>query len=256
MAINLLDPANLPSRPVITTHHFEHHAGFDGVAHSHAEGQLFVLWRGNAILRTPDASWLMTPNRPCWVPPEARHSALSRGPVAGVSLFLASSLCRGLPPRLVVFERHPLLLRLIERLAGSELPVERQSNLVAVLSDEIRDAEPDHLHLPMPKDRRLMTMAEMLAASPGDGRSLGDWGRLLAMSERSLVRHFRAETGLSVIEWRRRARVMRAAALLDGGAHVTEAALAVGYESVSAFSAVYRRLIGSSPATGRRRAGT
>ena len=98
-----------------------------------------------------------------------------------------------------------------------------------------------------------MTMASMLAASPDDGRSVGDWARQLATSERSLVRHFRAETGLSVIEWRRRARIMRAVALLDDGTSVTAAALAVGYESVSAFSAMFRRAAGASPRQYRHR---
>lgn len=255
LAKNMLDPAKVPdAKPIITARRFEHAAGFDGASHSHAEGQLFILWRGSSTLHTPDASWLMTPNRPCWVPPGLMHSALSTGPVAGVSLFLASRLCRDLPQRLVVIERHPLLLRLIERLADGDLSVERQDHLVMVLVDEIRAAAPDRLHLPMPRDPRLATMALMIGASPDDRRSLGDWARQLAMSERSLVRNFRAETGLSVIEWRRRARVMRAVALLDDGASVTGAALAVGYESVSAFSAAYRRLLGHPAAAGRRRA--
>ena len=250
----LLDPAKMSdTSAVITARHFERDIGFDGVPHTHAEGQLFVLWRGTATLRTRDASWLMTPSRPCWVPPGAIHSAHSTGPVDGVSLFLASRFCPDLPRRLVVIERHPLLLQLIERLAGGDLSVERQAHLVAVLIDETQAAEPDRLHLPMPEDPRLMTMASMLAASPDDGRSVGDWARQLATSERSLVRHFRVETGLSVIEWRRRARIMRAVALLDDGTRVTAAALAVGYESVSAFSAAYRRLLGHAPAAGRRR---
>ena len=70
------------------------------------------------------------------------------------------------------------------------------------------------------------------------------------MSERSLARHFRAETGLSVVAFRRRARLIRAAALIEGGATVTEAALAAGYSSLSGFNALRREMAeGASPET-------
>ena len=237
----------------ITVRRFSHAAGYDGPAHAHAEGQLFVHRTGTATLRTADAAWLMTPNRPCWVPPGVMHSALSTGPVSGVSLFLAPDLCRHLPTRLLVIDAHPMLLRVIDRLGDAELPAQRQQHLVAVLTDEIAAATEDRLHLLIPKDQRLATMATMIAATPDDRRSLGEWAAQLAMSERSLVRRFRLATGLSVIEWRRRARIMRATTLIAAGSSITEAALAVGYDSVSAFGAAYRQLLGHSPAAGRRR---
>ena len=243
----------MPTRSApVAIRRFKHEIGIDGPAHTHAEGQLFVHRRGTATLRTTDAAWLMTPNRPCWVPPGVVHSALSTGAVSGVSLFLAPGLCRRLPKRLLVVDSHPLLLQIIDRLDDVELSAQRRQRLVGVLVDEITAATEDRLHLPMPRDLRLATMAGLIASAPDDRRSLGEWATELAMSERSLVRHFRNETGLTLIEWRRRARVMRAAVLLDGGASVTETALAVGYDSSSAFGAAYRLLTGRSPTAQRR----
>lgn len=241
------------SPPAIATRQFSHAAGYDGPTHAHAEGQLFVHRTGTATLRTADAAWLMTPNRPCWVPPGMMHSALSTGPVSGLSLFLAPDLCRHLPTRLLVLDAHPMLLQVIDRLGDAELPAQRQQHLVAVLTDEIAAATEDRLHLPMPRDMRLATMATAIAAAPEDRRGLAEWATQLAMSERSLVRHFRLATGLSVIEWRRRARIMRATTFIEEGSSVTEAALAVGYDSVSAFGAAHRQLLGHSPAARRRR---
>jgi len=236
----------------IAIRRFSHNAGHDGPAHAHAEGQLFVHRTGTATLRTADAAWLMTPNRPCWVSPGIVHSALSTGPVSGVSLFLDPDLCRDLPAHLLVIDTHPLLLQVIDRLDDEHLSWVRQRHLVAVLVDEIAGATADRLHLPMPRDSRLAAMAALIAAAPDNRRSLGEWATALAMSERTLIRRFRDQTGLTLIEWRQRARVMRAAVLLDDGASVTEAAIAVGYDSISAFGAVYRQLLGHSPAGGRR----
>jgi AraC-like DNA-binding protein len=56
-----------------------------------------------------------------------------------------------------------------------------------------------------------------------------------------------AETGLTFGAWRQQARVLEAMGRLGSGAPVTEVALDLGYESVSAFSAMFRRAAGTSP---------
>ncbi|MEW4338091.1 helix-turn-helix domain-containing protein, partial [Chromobacterium vaccinii] len=43
------------------------------------------------------------------------------------------------------------------------------------------------------------------------------WAGRIGMSRRSLIRHFRAETGMGVAEWRERLRMLRARALLAEG---------------------------------------
>lgn len=76
-------------------------------------------------------------------------------------------------------------------------------------------------------------------------------------SVRTLERLFRAETGLSLGAWRRRARVIHAMELLADGATVTTAGLATGYATTSAFVQAFRREVGVTPGsfgrgTGRR----
>ena len=66
-------------------------------------------------------------------------------------------------------------------------------------------------------------------------------------STRTIERLFRDETGLSFGAWRQRARLARALQLLADDATVTQAAIAVGYESVSAFVAAFRRTVGITP---------
>jgi AraC-like DNA-binding protein len=70
----------------------------------------------------------------------------------------------------------------------------------------------------------------------------------LGWSRRSLTRHFRNETGMSVVEWRQVARLQKGMELLNGGASVTTVALSLGYDSVSSFIALFRRILGTTPA--------
>jgi AraC-like DNA-binding protein len=67
------------------------------------------------------------------------------------------------------------------------------------------------------------------------------------MSRRSFSRAFRAETQKGWAEWVGAARLSQAATLILGGARVTDAALAVGYATPSAFSVAFRRMAGVSP---------
>ena len=73
----------------------------------------------------------------------------------------------------------------------------------------------------------------------------------LNASARTLARHFQSETGLSFGAWRQQARVLEAMGRLGSGAPVTQVALDLGYDSVSAFSAMFRRAAGASPSAYR-----
>src|SRR5262249_41052109 len=81
----------------------------------------------------------------------------------------------------------------------------------------------------------------------GDGRSLAGWARPAAASSRTLARLFRSETGLSFRAWRQQLRLLRALERLADGEAVTSVALDVGFESPSAFVAMFRRALGTPP---------
>ena len=108
------------------------------------------------------------------------------------------------------------------------------------------------LQLPMPRDAKLNQLCHALLDAPGDQRPLEAWAATINTSARTLARHFQSETGLSFGAWRQQARVLEAMGRLANGAPVTQVALDLGYESVSAFSAMFRRASGASPSEYRR----
>jgi len=119
---------------------------------------------------------------------------------------------------------------------------------MSVILDQIR-TQPvvPLLGLPLPADRRLLRIAQALIDCPADPRDLADWAKEVGISTRTLVRLFPAQTGMTFREWRQQRRLLRALELLATGVSVTNVALEVGYENTSAFIAMFRRCLGTTP---------
>jgi len=122
-----------------------------------------------------------------------------------------------------------------------------EARLVAVIADEIRAAPTAPLHLPLPRDVRARRVADALRANPGDPRTLAEWARVAGASARTLERLFERETSLAFGGWRQQARLLRGLEQLASGEAVTSVALDLGYETPSAFIAMFRRALGTSP---------
>ncbi|WP_205528598.1 AraC family transcriptional regulator [Desertimonas flava] len=103
--------------------------------------------------------------------------------------------------------------------------------------------------LPRPFDSRAIAVADALVADPADQRTIGEWGRAVGASSRTLARVFRSETGLTFGQWRTRLRIAEAMLLLAAGATVASTARRVGYHTPSAFVRAFRMTAGRPPAT-------
>jgi AraC-like DNA-binding protein len=154
-----------------------------------------------------------------------------------------------LPEHCTVVQVGPLLRELI--LTAVRLPAlydedGADGRLVWVLLDRIAVLPKEPLHLPMPKTPKLRAIAVDLAERPS--LPLADAARNAAMSPRSFARHFSVETGLTFGAWQRHARLLRALELLGAGLSVGDVAFSLGYESPSAFIAMFHRSFGTTPA--------
>ncbi|WP_425145138.1 GlxA family transcriptional regulator [Deinococcus sp.] len=97
-------------------------------------------------------------------------------------------------------------------------------------------------------DTSLAPLLLWLEANLGEPLTLGDLARQAGMSERSLSRHFRAQTGTTPLQWILTARIRHAQALLETQSLSAEkVASAVGFESVSAFRDCFYRRVGTTP---------
>ena len=86
-----------------------------------------------------------------------------------------------------------------------------------------------------------------LLTEPIADRTSADCARAASISERHLARLFARETGLSLGAWRRQALLLASLSRLAAGEPVTHVALDLGYDSPSAFTAMFRRTLGVTP---------
>lgn len=221
--------------------------------HSHPHGELFLLRSGYLKSDGPDGCWLIRAGLLCWIPPFAPHGGQSNG-VRGIRIHLASQLCGSLPQKSRVFAMSsaPLMLSIMERLAADTTPrptlPPAEGRLLDVLRDEIeRGGSGSPLLLPMPQNERLRKIAERWLQHPDDSADLDELADDAHMSRRNFTRSFKLETGLAVGEWRQVARLMQAIDMFASGKSVTEIAYALGYDSLSSFSALCLKHTGMSP---------
>jgi AraC-like DNA-binding protein len=112
---------------------------------------------------------------------------------------------------------------------------------------------PSPAAMPAPKSRGIaqaMALTEQRIAGALDFEAIA---AEVAMTPRSLARHFATEMGMTWRQALRRLRMIRALELLaEESANITETAFAVGYTSLSAFNAAFREFVGETPTAYRR----
>jgi transcriptional regulator GlxA family with amidase domain len=99
----------------------------------------------------------------------------------------------------------------------------------------------------MPADSRLLRVCQAILDDPADPRDIDDWANLASMGRRTFTRLFKQQTGMGLATWRQQVRLMEALSLLASGVSVTNVAYDVGYESPSAFTAMFHRSFGVPP---------
>ncbi len=237
------------NRPVVAVA-LDYPPGKRLAAHRHGRAQLVYAATGVMRVATCDGTWVVPPERAVWVPADVDHTIDMSGAVAMRTLYLQPSALAAMPESCCVVNVSPLLRELVLRAVelAHEYPLGgAEERLVAVLLDEIRSAPHAPLHLPLSNDERLRAVMDGLMADPADGRCLPQWARDVGASGRTLARLFVKETGMTFRGWRQQLRLVRALEELAAGRSVTEVALDVGYESPSAFIAMFRRALGETP---------
>ena len=116
-----------------------------------------------------------------------------------------------------------------------------------IILDLVKILQVAPLELRMPTDARLKKISEKLTINPGDNRTLAQWGKSVGATERTLARRFRLETGMSFRHWRQQMRILESLKRLGQNEPVSAVALDLGYNSPSAFIAMFKKALGKTP---------
>ena len=108
------------------------------------------------------------------------------------------------------------------------------------------------LGVPMPHpehgDKRLRALCEAVLRNPAEKAQLREWVSGIGASERTVARLFRDELGTTYQQWRLQAVLAHALPQLARGVSIGQVAAASGYNSDSAFSAMFKQAMGKAPA--------
>lgn len=223
-----------------------------------AQGVMTVDTRAANDSAKPGETWVVPPQRAVWLPPQVEHRILANGQVKFRTLYVAPEAARNMPQRCVAVAITPLLRELILR--ATELPVEYDEagsagRVMQLILDELASLVGLPYNLPMPASNVLARICRALIDHPNDRVTIEELGARHGTTTRTLARSFRRETGMSFSEWRRRARLLRALAWIAEGRPILAVALDLGYDSPSAFSAMFKREFGLPPSQYRASAG-
>jgi AraC-like DNA-binding protein len=239
-----------PAGPQVRTSWVAYSTRFTWRARKSEWGQLLFSSHGAMTVYTRNGTWVVPSHQAIWVPPGVAHDVEMPAGAAMRMVYLSASLRRRLPPKCRAINLSALLRELLRRAMQLQTLDRRrrvERNLMETLLDQLTVLPRTPIDLPMPRDARGLRAVRWMRAAPDGRHTLAEVARQAGASTRTLERLFRAETGLSFGVWRQRARLLRAVQLLADEATVTAAAIAVGYESTSAFVAAFRRALGTTP---------
>ncbi len=215
-------------------------------AHAHPTHELLWNQEGASTATVGARTWTITPALGLWVPAGVLHTGHAPAGTWYRTAQFGIHAVEPLADAPVAVAITPLLSLLLDRLALEDLSEESRALTERMVLD-VLEPSVNGLLVQVPQSELLRPIAEALETSPADPRSLSDWAAQLHVSPRTVTRAFRAETGLSFARWQAAFRAQQAVLLLAGGADVEDVAEHVGYRSISAFGAAFRRTTGLTP---------
>ena len=233
-------------RPIVSR--FDNKIPGESRWHAHDGGQFILVEVGVSHLESDRGAWIIPTRRIGWVPAGVRH--FSRPSVVGQGWVLLAppALTERFPKDVCVLRGTPLMATALQRLTQYRLnPATPTGLLWEVVACEFSAAKRETTAIPMPSSGRLRAVAQQFLHRPTIDDDVADLAARASMSRRSFTRHFLAQTGLTFSHWRRAVIAHHALAQLATGSKVSAVAHEVGYESDSAFIAMFHRTFGAPP---------
>ncbi len=142
--------------------------GYYIAPHRHLRAQLIHALTGVMTVISEHGSWVVPTGRAVWMPAGADHAVRFFGDVSMRTVFVEPDARPNLPGGCEVIEVSPLLREVI--VAATRVPLDyefggRDHRVMELILDEVQAAPRLQLHVPMPRDARLMRLCERLIAT-------------------------------------------------------------------------------------------
>lgn len=218
--------------------------------HSHNKHQLIYAIQGVMVVSNARNQWTVPPSRGIWMPSGQVHAIRCVGPVKMRSVFVRPDVALELSCESKAVSISPLLRELIQACVAIEAAFEensREARVMHLILDELKVLPTLPLHLPQPENPRIQAICSTLQQDPSDGSTLADWSARLHLDEKTIQRLFQKSTGMTFGQWRQQARLLLALERIAVGEKIIDVAGQLGYESPSAFTAMFKKQFGMTP---------
>jgi AraC-like DNA-binding protein len=217
---------------------------------AHELAQLNFASKGVMVVSSTEGHWVVPPTRALWLAPGVRHRIRMLGKISLRSVYVNPDSAPDLPRKSCVLAVSPLFREIINAVADTPakvIPSRRTLLLTELLLEEVSGRSELPLYLPAPGDPRLAIICTHIQEHLDDMKTLQAWANDLGCDERTLHRLFVQELGMSFTRWRHRAKLLTALEWLVEGRQIFSIALDLGYQTQSAFTAMFRRNLGVAP---------
>lgn len=229
--------------------------------HSHNLHQIEYAMAGVVEVETASAHYLLPPQQAAWIPAGLEHQATLNPGARTIAVLFDPGIIPRSDARASILAVPPLIREMmiyavrwpIARSGGDAVSDGFFRTLGHLVAEALEHEAP--LSLPTSSDP-VVAAAIAYTQAHLDAVSVGEVGRAVGVSERTLRRQFQTTLGMSWREYLLQARLLRAMALLANPAmSVLEVSTAVGFENPSAFARAFAQHCGEKPSAYRRRTG-
>lgn len=240
----------LSSSKMIISTYADYPKGLSYPMHHHLPCQFLYTSKGVLTVDTDEGTWVVPESHAVLIPANIGHSIEAPGHLTLRNLYIQPCIAKTSFKKCGVVSVPSLLRELIKYAAdfSTDYPDNsHEDRIMSVILDLLGKLETVPFLLPSPVDPRLTMITNGLLKVPGDTKTLAEWAEIVGTTERTVTRLFRKETGMSFEQWRRQARLMVAVQRLATGEQVTSISFDLGYSSVSAFVAMFKKELGKTP---------
>lgn len=221
---------------------------------------LLYAIKGAIRIGVADRQWTLPPSYAAWIPANTEIEATITHPMTCCSLLFRPGFVSGMPKETLVFTMTPMARDMIyfSRRWGPDNEefdtyAETYFRAIAMVCVELASSPSEVWH-PRATSKSVRAALAFTEAHLEDNVAFSDVAAAAGTSERTLLRRFGEEVGLTWQQSLRRLRMIRSVELLSNGDDaVIQVAFQVGYASLSAFTKAFRDFTGHTPSEFRAR---
>lgn len=223
------------------------------VPHAAGPGQLLYSANGLFVVHSDAGHWVVPPATVLQLSPGVAYTVRKAEHVRVRTVTLSDALSQRLASENCLYRFTPLLRELLEALHGACADQHAVHDSKALLLVDLlseagmwRD-QTAHRCRCKPSDARVAHICDYVYNNLDAPRTLQEWASELQIDTRTLHRLFVQEFGMPFVQWRQQTRLMAALEWLAEGRQIMDVALDLGYQTQSAFAAMFRRNMGMTP---------